>query len=225
MTMPRFLRPCLALALGLSLGLAGLASAKSKTTSTTTSTGTNKPKAAGALDVPLSSAVASQKLRAFRQQVRDAAAQGRKPVVVFDLDDTLVRLFTKKQIPGAAAFVSGVLSDGARVVYQCGRKEGQRAVTEALLTSNGMPINTKAQLWLKSKSEKACTVDWKKAQKPQLEALGCPIGFFDNEKVNVRMFRAEFPQSCVFRLTTTAYYPDPGGKGTIWPIKDFCPTN
>lgn len=177
------------------------------------------------LDIALSPAAAAKKLSAFRKQVRTAAAKGKTPVVVFDFDDTLVRIFTGKEVPGASAYVNGLLKDGATIVYQCGRRESLRTATTALLTKNGMPVNDKAQLWLKSKSEKALTVDWKKGQKTQIEALGSPMGFFDNETNNSRMFRAAFPTSAVFRLATKAYYADPGGTGSICVIKDFCPTS
>lgn len=176
-----------------------------------------------ALDTSLSPAQATQKLNLFREKVRTAVASHKTPVVVFDVDDTLVRVFGGKAVPGAAAYVNALLDDGATIVYQCGRKESQRTKTAAQLTGIGVPVNAKAQLWLKPQKEKASTLDWKKSQKPEIQALGFPVGFFDNEKCNSRMFRKEFPQSCVFRLNTSAYYPDPGGTGTIWVVSNYSP--
>jgi hypothetical protein len=213
------LKPSLTLALALTccVGFASLVQAKGSYTPRP-----KPPKTA--LDYSLAPAQALAKLTAFRQQVRGLVSQGRRPVVVFDVDDTLVRVFGGKQVPGAADYVKGLITDGAMVVYQCGRKESQRAKTEQQLTAAGCPVNARAQLWLKEQKEKAKTVDWKKSQKPKIEALGFPVGFFDNEKNNSRMFRAEFPQSTVFRVNTGAYYPDPGGQGTIWVIDNFKPT-
>jgi hypothetical protein len=177
------------------------------------------------LDKSLSAATAQKKLDAIRAKVRTLAAQGKKPVVVFDVDDTLVRVFSKKAVPGAAAYANGLLADGAKLIYQTGRKESQRAKTEQELTRLGIPLNDRAELWLKPQKEKAKTVDWKKSQTPQIKAQGFPVGFFDNEKVNARMFKTAFPKSCVFRVNTAAYYPDPGGNGTIYVIDNFCPGN
>jgi predicted HAD superfamily phosphohydrolase YqeG len=177
------------------------------------------------LDKSMTPAASLKKLEWVRAKVRTLASQGKKPVVVFDVDDTLVRVFTKKAVPGAAAYVNGLLADGAKLIYQTGRKESQRAKTTQQLTALGIPINDQAELWLKGQKEKASTVEWKKSQKAQIKAQGFPVGFFDNEKVNARMFKAEFPKSCVVRLKTQAYYPDPGGNGTIYVIDNFCPTN
>jgi hypothetical protein len=205
-----------ALALTSCAALASIAQAKGSYTA--------KPKPPKtALDTSLKPAVQLAKLNAFRQQVRSLASQGRTPVVVFDIDDTLVRVFGGKQVPGASSFVSGLIADGATVVYQCGRKESQRVKTEQQLTTVGCPVNAKAQVWLKEQKEKASTVDWKKSQKTKIEALGFPVGFFDNERINARMFRAEFPQASIFRLNTSSYYADPGGKGKIWVVDSFSP--
>lgn len=175
------------------------------------------------LDVSVSPAKAAKRLDQFRQRVRTLAAQGKRPVVVFDVDDTLMRIYTKKAVPGAVPFVNALIQDGASVVYQCGRKESQRAKTTQQLTNIGLTVDTRSPLWLKPQSEKAKTVEWKRSQKPEIKALGYPLGFFDNEKVNARMFRKEFPKSTVFRLNTSSYYPDPGGKGKIWVIDKFPP--
>ncbi len=180
---------------------------------------------AKSLDTSLSPAAAQKKLDALRSKVRTMVGQGKKPVIVFDIDDTLVRIFTKKQVPGASAFVNGLLSDGAKLIYQCARKESQRATVTDLLSRNGMPLNGSAELWLKPQKEKASAVEWKRSQKAQIKAQGFPVGFFDNEKVNARMFKEEFPKSCVFRLNIPAYYPDPGGTKTIYVIDNYCPTN
>ena len=180
---------------------------------------------AKSLDTSLSATKTAQKLALVRQKVQAAVALHKTPVVVFDVDDTLRRVFGGHQVPGAAAYVNTLLQDGATVIYQCGRKESQRATTTTQLTSLGIPIGPNAQLWLKPQNVSLSAVEWKKSQKPQLKALGKLVSFFDNERCNARMFRKEFPSSCVFRLNTRSYYPDPGGTGTIWVIDNYCPTN
>lgn len=182
-----------------------------------------RAKVPASLDISVTQARATKRLDQFRQRVRTLSTQGKRPVVVFDVDDTLLRIYTKKAVPGAAPFVNALLQDGARVVFQCGRKESQRAKTTQQLTQIGLTVSDTTPLWLKPQSERASTLEWKRTQKPQIKALGYPLGFFDNEKVNARMFRMEFPKSTVFRLNTSSYYPDPGGKGKIWVIDSFPP--
>lgn len=181
------------------------------------------PASPSPLDKSLSPALAAKKLDSFRKKVRSLASAGKRPVVVFDVDDTLLRTLGGRPVPGAPSFVQSLLSDGATVVYQTGRKEGQREKTTQQFAKHGLPLGEHTELWLKAAKDKTSTVDWKKSQKPHIEALGLPVGFFDNERVNSRMFRSEFPKSTVFRLNTKAYYPDPGGSGTIWVIDSFDP--
>ena len=179
------------------------------------------------LKVPLAPAAAAQKLAAVQKKVRALAAAGKRPVAVFDIDDTLLHNgpFTPKALantpePGAVPFVRALSAAGATIVYLTGRNTSELAKTTAALKDAGLPLGADAHLML-NPDRKMKTVDWKRSATPAILKLGKPVAVFDNELANVRMFREAYPTSAVFRLATSSVKPDPGGNGPIFVIKDF----
>jgi hypothetical protein len=180
------------------------------------------------LDHPLPARVAREKLDAVETRVANLATQDKHPVVIFDIDDTLVRTPTRlhpdpSAVPGAAAYVKAILSAGATVVYLSGRGEDERQETVDMLAKFGIPHVPRERLML-NPSDKP-TVEWKTDALKEIVKLGEPVAAFDNEKENARMFRRELPESdvAVFRLDTSSKRKDPGGTGPIYVIKNFTP--
>ncbi|MEO6954966.1 MAG: HAD family acid phosphatase [Polyangia bacterium] len=185
------------------------------------------PAAKPGLTAPLSAPVTAKKLAIVTQKVRALAAAGRTPVAVFDIDDTLLHngRFTPKPLvntaePGAVSYVKSLRAAGATIVYLTGRKASQETKTVAALKEAGLPTGGTTKLML-NPSSKMSSVDWKRSATPAIAKLGKTVAVFDNEFENVRMFRLAYPRSSIFRLATSSNRPDPGGKGSIYVIKDF----
>lgn len=137
------------------------------------------------------------------------AEQGRHPVVVFDIDDTLIRHDgpQPRAKHNSARYVRSLVEAGAMVVYLTARPERKKAETAALLGGFGFPLGHHARLMLND--TRLGDIDWKKSARPTILGLGTPLAFFDNDKANVRLFREQYPTSRVFRLDTRSKNPDP----------------
>jgi ribonucleotide monophosphatase NagD (HAD superfamily) len=175
------------------------------------------------LNHPLRPRVAAKQLNDVVDTVHEARAKGKHPVVVFDIDGTLLTERGRlKRIPGAQSYVNALAQDkGVQVVYLTGRREPARAVTEAELTHFGFPLGGNVKLMLNRSPLPA--VAFKKEAQAQILKLGRPVAYFDNEPINDRMFRAENPAGVkVFRLATTSSYPDyQNGNQGIDVIRNF----
>jgi hypothetical protein len=178
------------------------------------------------LDVPLPRAEARRQLVGVREEVARRASLGERPIVVFDIDDTLLTWphgdTPRTVVPGALAYVTSLEKAGARIVYITGRGANTRAETEAHLRDHGFPLASAEQLVLND--TELTTVEFKaKATRDLVRTHGVPVAAFDNEKENARMFRRELPDPrvTVVRLRTTTQRPDAGGDGPISVIDDF----
>jgi hypothetical protein len=181
------------------------------------------------LDIALPAPGARAQLIAVRAEVErraKLAQRDERPVVVFDIDDTLLRWPTpghpQTPIPGALAYVSSLKSAGATIVYMTGRHENARATTENELRTFGFPLGKDEVLLLNDSV--LHPLDYKaNATRLILPTLGTTIAAFDNEKENARMFRRVLPDPSVsvIRLRTTSQHPDPGGEGPIVVVDDF----
>jgi hypothetical protein len=130
------------------------------------------------------------KLSALTSHVAEMGHHAKKPVVVFDIDDTLVKSnFRQKpdQVqaePGAVAYVKSLARSGATIVYLTNRREPDRAATEATFRHLGLPFGTsKAQLMMNPSKKWVPALEWKSSAKPMIEALGKPVGAADDEPV------------------------------------------
>jgi hypothetical protein len=175
----------------------------------------------GALDRSLSRQETAQRLNRIIGEVRTLAQRGARPVVVFDIDDTLVRdsrSCGKKPMHGAVTYLKDLQAAGARVVYLSARPAYKRADTEQQLGSMGFPV---AHATILLNDLKTDGVSWKRAASPRVRSLGFPVALFDNDKAHVRTFRGEFPTSHVFRLNTRSSHSDPGGTGLFEVIDGY----
>jgi acid phosphatase class B len=183
-----------------------------------------------ALDVSLPREEAAGELRQVRRDVRDAVTRGEKPVVVFDIDDTL--LFGQPggksdpdgaALPGAVSYVARLIDAGATIVYLTGRPTTQRAETERHLTARGFPLGKSQRLLLNPSTDWRKAVQWKEQAQSRIGKLGRVLAVFDNEKDNVRMFRRTYDRATkIFRLNTQAALPDTGrGAKGIKVITDY----
>jgi hypothetical protein len=171
------------------------------------------------LETSLPPHIASSELRALRHQVRDMVQRGQRPVVVFDLDETIVisrpgqpnGIYwdpNLRRIPGAKQYIKDLLEDGATIVYLTGRKESMREATIAELRRLDIPMGEDIPLVMNKTMERGYF--FKMRYGPRLHEHGTPVAFFENEKDVSRMFRRFFPRARVFRLNTRARYPDIG---------------
>ena len=198
-------------------------------TQATTARATSAPPrvATPSLDVSIPVRAARSQLLAVREEVAHRAQAGEKPVVVFDIDDTLLTwprsdLPNRQVVPGALEYLTSLKAAGAKIVYITGRHEPDRAETVKQLEQFGFPIGKEEHLVLND--TKLETVEYKAvATRTVVKTLGKPIAVFENEKENARMFRRELPDAStnVFRLRTTTMHPDSGGDGPITVIDDF----
>ncbi len=178
-------------------------------------------RADGPLDRSLSRHETARRLSQLITEVRTLAQRGARPVVVFDIDDTLVRdshSRGKKPMHGAVSYLKDLQSAGARVVYLSARPAYKRGETERQLSGMGFPV---AHATLLLNDLKIDGVSWKRAASPRVRSLGFPGALFDNDKAHVRTFRGEFPTSHVFRLNTRSSHSDPGGAGLFEVIDGY----
>jgi len=164
---------------------------------------------ASPLDHELSREETARRLREVRGQVRTLATQGKRPVVVFDIDDTLVRHRGGQVSPkhNAAHYVRSLVEAGATVVYLTARPQRKQAETASMLGRFNFPLGDRARLLLNNTGLE--DVAWKRSARPSILSLGTPLAFFDNDKAMVRLFREQYGTSRVFRLNTRSSNADP----------------
>ena len=163
--------------------------------------------------------------------VRASAERGENPVVVFDIDDTLILSDEKGYDPhgpavkGSIKYVKALLRAGATIVYLTGRRTNELRNTEAQLRRTGYPVGGHAHLFMNPSTRWERALKWKARAKSIIVGLGKPIAFFENEKENVRLFRRQYPGAKMFRLNTRSTYGDPGrGARGIIVVDNFLRT-
>jgi hypothetical protein len=181
------------------------------------------------LEVAVPRAVARATLLGVREEVGRRVKLGEHPVVVFDIDDTLLSWPTPEHptrtpVPGALAYVKSLKNAGATIVYMTGRHSDAREATETQLRTSGFPLGRSELLLLRDND--LGTVEYKAAAtRAVARTLGTPVAAFDNDMGNARMFRRELPDPRipVVRLRTTTERPDSGGEGPITVVDDYTP--
>jgi hypothetical protein len=134
--------------------------------------------------------------------------------VIFDIDDTILYTdrngLTGRPVPGAVKYVKAVLRAGAVVVYLTGRRENELRRTRAQLTQGGFPLGGQARLMMNPARTWERALRWKSRARRIIDKLGPTVAVFENEKENVRMFRAGYPAARIVRVNTRSDYPDNG---------------
>ena len=200
----------LGLVLGLSCFIPWTADAAGKTRTAKAST----------LKTSLPDAQQNQKLSSLVKRVRSLAGAGKKPLIVFDIDDTILRQPGNRAVPGIADYVEALHSAGGHLVYLTGRKVADESKTIKSLTKAGVRLGERVELLLNPSSKK--TLLWKESATLGLKKRGLTIAAFENEFQNTRMFRRVLPTTAeVFHLNTVSKGGDPGGSGKIWVIDDY----
>lgn len=98
------------------------------------------------LDHSVSPTEARHELLSVRNEVARRARAGQRPIVIFDIDDTLISWPRADQpkrepIPGALHYLVSLKQAGAKIVYITGRDEHARADTITDLREHGFPIS------------------------------------------------------------------------------------
>ena len=105
-------------------------------------------------------------------------------------------------MPGAAALVWRVYRTGAQVVYLTGRHDEMRAGTEDALLRFGFPYRRPRTALLVKPDFHTPDVDFKGEALREVETLGRPTVFLDNEPANVNLFRQKHPGAFVVWVET-----------------------
>lgn len=151
--------------------------------------------------------------------VRRRVAAGERPIVVFDLDDTLFRgqphYADATILPGAAAFVGRLAAAGASIAYVTGRPRSIAAGTRAQLRAAGLPIGGTHRLYVQHAGRSG--VGSKQGHLATLARRGAIVGAFENEARNTRLFQDRLPGARIFHHATRTSVADParerGRKG------------
>jgi hypothetical protein len=108
-------------------------------------------------------------------------------------------------VPGASAFLAGVLERGGHIVYVTGRHTGMEQGTLAVFRASGFPLpdGDRVQLWLKPQKDDDDD-RWKELCHARLGTLtGASVACaFDNEPTHVNAYKRAFPQAHVVHLDT-----------------------
>ena len=183
------------------------------------------------LDRTLPEARADGALDAVLAEVKGAREAGRTPVVVVDIDDTILRWrkvggekVSATPMPGAAGYLRALERAGARIVYLTGRPEDKRGETSKVLRALGVPRGARHRLIMNRLPPDRPIVDSKEAARPEILALGTPVAFFDNDLANVRLFRRQYPAAQVVRVAGHSSSTDPEpqrGTDDVAVVVDF----
>jgi|SRR5690349_11280624 len=186
------------------------------------------------LDRVLDRLMAARHLDAVIHQVEKAARAGDRPVVVFDIDDTLIKW--KKvngrkvdewtAMPGSAAYLGALAKAGAQIVYLTARPESDvlREETLDLLQQIGVPLGEQHEVIMAPPGWEGSAADGKELAATRIRAKGRPLAFFDNDMANVRLFRRQYPDATVFRLAGHSAHADPEprkGKDGVHVVRDY----
>jgi len=175
------------------------------------------------LSKPVAKPAGRKRLNQIRDKVRSLSRAGKKPVVVFDIDDTLVRenhsTGKSRALYGAVKYVKSLHKAGATIVYLTARKERARAETTKMLKKKRLPVAGASHLLMNDTRLKGDL--WKVSAKPRVLAHGKPLAMYDNDFTHVRNYRKMFPNSSVFRINTISRRKDPGGTGVIEVLHGF----
>jgi hypothetical protein len=168
------------------------------------------------LDRTLTRARAGGELDEVLAGVQAARQAGRTPVVVIDIDDTILRWrkvngekVSATPMPGAAGYLRALERAGASIVYLTGRPEDRRAATGKVLRALGVPRGARHRLIMNRLPPDRPIVESKEAAQAEILALGTPVAFFDNDLANVRLFRRQYPGAQVVRVAGHSSSADP----------------
>ncbi len=163
--------------------------------------------------------------------VHAARAAGRTPVVVIDIDDTILRWkkvngekVSASPMPGAAGYLRALEKAGARIVYLTGRPEEARTATAKVLRALGVPRGPRHRLIMNRLPPDRPIVESKQAARAEIVRVGTPVALFDNDLANVRLFRHQYPDAQVVRVAGHSASADPEpqrGLDDVAVVKDF----
>jgi hypothetical protein len=178
---------------------------------------------------PVSPQTADKRMNALVDEIRTHKAKGKTPIVVLDIDGTLLHgiyprtTVATEAMEGAANYAHRLAKAGAKLIYLTARPDRHEKRTVKQLQKIGVPLGGEHELMIKPADEK--DLAFKERAAKTINARGTMLALFDNELENLRAFRKNYPKTKAFRLATTTHAdPSPKrGLEDITVLKNFAP--
>lgn len=165
----------------------------------------------GELFHPHAASTVARRLDATVREIQQRVARGEKPIVIFDLDDTLLLgamdYRDARAFQGSRDLVRRFVDAGAHIAYVSGRPTFMKWGTTAQLRALGFPIGGDHRLYLRHAQRSV--VASKRVHATRLSRRGPVVAAFENEAPNTRMFRAALPHAHIFHHATRSDAADP----------------
>lgn len=123
----------------------------------------------------------------------------------------------------AAAYVSHLVSLGARIVYLTGRPEEMLERTAETLAAHGFPMDAGSTRLMLKERERATMADaaFKGLKAEEIAALGPVVAVFDNEPANLNAMLPAMPEARYFLLDTDHSPNPPTLQMDVHVVTDF----
>ncbi len=110
---------------------------------------------------------------------------------------------TETLVPGLIEFARSVSRAGGVLVFNTGRRESDRAVTERTLRENGL---RRPKVTMRRNGFSGSTADWKVMAVDEIRAKwGEPVAFFDETPVNHAAMNAAYPEILGVRVSIPGF--------------------
>jgi len=124
-------------------------------------------------------------------------------------------------IKGSVHFVNKAKNIGFEIIYLTGRFESMRKGTIENLEKNNFPINDKNKSLIMKPSDEISDHEFKHLAMEEIKKYGYILAAFDNEPINVNIFKEHLPNSEVFFVETNHSLNPPNLKDSIHTINNF----
>lgn len=124
-------------------------------------------------------------------------------------------------IKGSVEFVNKAKEIGFEIVYLTGRFESMRKGTIENLEENNFPIKDKNKDLVMKPSDEIADHDFKHIAMDEIKKYGYILAGFDNEPINVNIFKDHLPDSEIFFIETNHSLNPPNLKNDIHTISNF----
>lgn len=124
-------------------------------------------------------------------------------------------------LKGAQDFLSELEKTGTKIVYLTGRFESMREGTSRNIKEYKFPLDKDGKNLVLKPSDKISDHDFKDMAMEEIKKFGYLVAGFDNEPINVNIFKNSFSYSNIFFLETNHSPNPPNILDNIHTIKNF----